>query len=51
MTGDEPVPVASGIRRGTRSQSAKVAKDEVSSELTEAEFEEIKKFGGEYPAA
>ncbi|MGD0934629.1 MAG: hypothetical protein ABR922_08655, partial [Streptosporangiaceae bacterium] len=28
-------------------QSSKVAKDDVPRELTEAEFEEIKKFGGE----
>jgi hypothetical protein len=28
-------------------QSAKVAKDDVPRDLTEAEFEEIKKFGGE----
>jgi acetyl-CoA synthetase len=28
-------------------QSSKVARDDVPRELTEAEFEEIKKFGGE----
>jgi acetyl-CoA synthetase len=39
------VPVIDGIRHHV--QSAKVARDDVPRQLTEAEFEEIRKFGGE----